>query len=591
MLANSVGGYLENRDGIPTRDILEMFLACDADGIHVIYGGNYDVNMLLRDVARPFLETLYATGEVEWHGYIIRWRPSKSFHVTHGERSFLLYDILPFFQTSFVNACDEYLGTEWEGREHVIREKARRGSFQETDLRNVAEYNRLELVTLVRLANELRERLHKVEIRVSRWDGPGAIASAIYQKYETKSYRDAAPVEVARAARYAYAGGRFELIRKGHTTNPTYQYDIRSAYPSALRGVPCLVHGHWRHVGTTTRVVPFGVYRVQVTRPRTTLTQPHPLFMRNRDGTVYYTQESHGWYWTPEAELGLEMGGVIHEGWEWVPECEHQPFHFIEPLYNKRAALKKAGDGAHVGLKLGLNSLYGKLAQQVGYDPGPPLRIPPFHCLEWAGYTTSHCRANVYRATLSAPHDVIAFETDAVFSRVPLDLPLGTRLGEWDETVYSSLTYYKSGMYYATKTDGTQVEKCRGINKGSIDRGMVIRALARDKRGQPASLPASQTRFITLGQALHQNFDVWRHWITGPRIMSIPLNGKRIDLLDSDDAHDFGDFTETEEGFHETTFSYPYKIAWIDDPLTEEYGEDGLDPEEIRYMLEDENYD
>ena len=567
LLANSDGDSLCSRPGLSTVPVFEMFLRARDDVTHIIYGGGYDVNMILKDLDRESLECLYHTGKVRWNGYRLEWRGGKSFSVRTASRKFLLYDVLPFFQTSFVNACDEYLGTDWEYRAEIIREKANRGGFTYDQIERVSEYNRAELATLVRLADELRERLHKVEIRVKRWDGPGAVASALYTKYGTKSRLVSPPEMVAEAARHAYAGGRFEIIRKGHTERPAYQYDIRSAYPSALRNLPCLAHGEWRHVSRPTTLTGFGVYRVEVTTPPTASpTQPQPLWMRNKDGTVYFTEYAHGWYWTPEAELALGLGGsVALEGWELTTHCDCEPFSFVESLYNKRAALKKAGDGAHVGLKLGLNSLYGKLAQQIGWNPGPPLKLPPYHSLEWAGYVTSHCRAQIYRASLLAPDDVIAFETDAIFSRVPLGLPIGDRLGEWDETVYDSLTYLKSGMYFAT-ANGREVEKSRGITKGSLTRGTVVDALAREASGvRVEPLIAEATRFVTLGQALHQDYSIWRHWITGPREIQVALDGKRIDLLDSTAEYaGKGDgWSETQIGFHDTQFSHPYEVEWI----------------------------
>lgn len=582
LLANSEGASLSARNGLSTVSVFELFLSESARigaANHVIYGGGYDINMFLRDLDMDSLRELYETGRTKWNGYRLEWRGGKSFSVRTLARSFLLYDVLPFFQTSFVKACDEYLGEDWEYRDEIIREKANRGSFTYQGIEVISEYNRAELRTLVRLANELRERLYKVEIRVSRWDGPGAIATTIYKKHRTKSHLGTGNPAVATAGRYAYAGGRFEIIRKGHSGNGAYQYDIRSAYPSAIRHLPCLAHGEWRHV---TRARPniarFGIYRIEVTHPPTlSVTQPQPLWMRNKDGTVYFSEYSHGWYWSPEALLASEVGGcVFHEGWEFIPGCDHEPFAFVEPLYNKRAALKAANDGAHVGLKLGLNSLYGKLAQQIGWNPGPPLRLPPYHSLEWAGWITSHCRSQVYRAALLAPDDIIAFETDAVFTRVPLPLNLGTRLGEWDETVYDSLTYLKSGMYFGTLSldnppsklkNGREVEKMRGINKGTITRQDMIDALAADGRGERPVLHAEQTRFITLGQAMHQDMSKWRHWITSPRDISVALSGKRIDLHDQSEAYAqrYDGWEETDLGPIGTTFSHPYPVEWIED--------------------------
>lgn len=572
ILASSDGHCITDRDGLSTERIFELWLhSSEDDCINVIYGGNYDANMILRDLSREHLEELYATDVTEWRDYRIEWRPGKYLRISDGERRITVFDILPFFQRSFVAACDEYLGEDWPYRDEIIEGKKRRGSFDWEQIDEVTKYNSAELQNLTALANELRTRLHRVDIRVSRWDGPGAIASSLFKKYETKSYFGEIPEAVGLCGRHGYAGGRFEIIRKGHSQQPAYQYDVNSAYPYAIAMLPCLAHGEWNLVLNPTEIKKFGIYRVEYDAtakeaydaPVWHPAHPHPFFMRLPDGSVSYPLYSHGWYWSPEATIaGLFDNATVHEGWEWNQTCDHTPFEWVEALYNKRAALKKAGDGAHVGLKLGLNSLYGKLAQQVGWrdDPKKGLVIPPYHSLEWAGWITSVCRMKVYEAAMKAPSDIIAFETDAVFSRVPLDLPLSRKLGEWEETKYSSLTYIKSGMYYGTLEDGTEIEKSRGINKGSITRRNAISALS-----VGATLPAEQTRFIGLGQALHQSFDKWRHWITAPRNISTLLGGKRRDT-DSriPSLKDIGDgWAETLPTNSPVGFSQPYSVAWI----------------------------
>lgn len=589
LLANSDDKAMSTRHGLPTVGVFEMMLASRSGVTNIIYGGNYDVNCWIKDLSMEALSTLYQTGKTRWNGYYLEWRPGKSFSVKQGDNSFLIFDVLPFFQTSFVKACDEYLGNNWLSRDEIIREKARRGEFDWSEIESVASYNRAELSNLVSLANELRERLFKVDIRVTRWDGPGAIAASLYKKYEIKSHIGSPPAEVISAGRYAYAGGRFEIIRKGHSISGAYQYDIRSAYPSAIRSLPCCnpEHGVWRYRtftdGPIRDIKPFGMYRIEVVNPwPDNATRPQPLWQRNKNGTVYFGEYCHNWYWSPEAQLMTELKGVnIYEAWEWEQNCACNPFHFVEPLYNKRAALKKANDGAHVGLKLGLNSLYGKLAQQIGFDEGPPLRLPPYHSLEWAGYITSHCRAQIYRAAMHSIDDVIAFETDAIFSRVPLPLDIGTGLGQWDETKYSSLTYLKSGFYFGTLSDGKEVRKSRGFNPGAITRDEVIEALESDWM---VLLRASQTRFIGLGLAMNQGMHKWRHWITAPREISILLNSKRLDVWDNDDVT-----KELNDGWHETiandpdaVFSYRYPVLWESDSDSLTASPEGLSIDEFR---------
>lgn len=584
ILASSDGHIATDRNGLGTVRVFDLWLSSASDDVtNVIYGGNYDFNMVLRDVPKDKLEEIYSEGHCYWNQYRIEWRPGKHFRVSTKSQSFKIYDVLPFFQRAFVAACDEYLGNNWPFRDEIIDGKKRRGSFDWSQINEVGEYNAAELQNLVALCNELRQRLYRVDIRVSRWDGPGAIAGSLFKKYETKSHYGESPDEVSAAGRHGYSGGRFEIVRQGHSVGRAFQYDINSAYPHAIRKLPCLAHGKWVHISRPDplRIDPdrFGIYRVEYSWEDTDThpSRPQPFFMRWPNGAVSYPLYSHGWYWAPEAALAPHVNATVHEGWVWLQECDEQPFAWVEALYNKRAALKKAGDGAHVGLKLGLNSLYGKLAQQIGWrlDPKKGLVIPPYHCLEWAGYVTSYCRSMVFGAAMLAPDDVIAFETDAVFMRVPLDLPVSNRLGEWEGTEYSSLTYLKSGMYYGTLVDGSPVEKSRGVNKGSITRNDAIAALM-----MKAKIPAEQTRFVGLGIALAQNFALWRHWVTVPKMIATELGGKRVNTVEA-----MGTGKDLRDGWAETyplsspvAFSQPYEVEWInprgsEDPDWREYDE------------------
>lgn len=595
------GSLIESNDGLATVECLDFMLEADTtDSINVIYGGNYDINMWLKDVDRDTLTELYNDGSVKWNGYHLGWRPGKQFSIRRRDKRFHIYDVLPFFQRTFVQACDEYLGEDWPYRDQIIDGKKRRGSFTEQDSENVKEYNQAELSLLCRLTDELRSRLNSVTlptsrgisrriipttdgIRLTRWDGPGAIATALYQKYETKAAIGDVPDQVKAAGRHAYAGGRFEIVRQGHSENRAWQYDINSAYPYTIQNLPCLAHGRWEHVQRPTGVESFGLYRINNApvlddtewsyplRYAQDWTRPQPLWYRTGNGRIVYGPATHNWFWSPEARLGLEHGARLEEAYEYVQECDHRPFEFVGKLYEQRAELKRRKDGAHVGIKLGLNSLYGKLAQQVGWKelPNGELRIPPYHCLEWAGYITASCRAMLYRAAEKDIDNVIAFETDAIFTREPLDLDIGTGLGQWEETRYRNLTYLMSGYYFGTLEDGTEVEKSRGVNKGSITREIVKDALRNQTK-----IPAEQTRFITLGQALHQDWGKWRQWITAPREMSTMINGKRIHAMsyDAKGCHARGDgwaetwpntMLEMENAYTPEVMSKQYDIEWL----------------------------
>lgn len=542
--------------GLSTAAVLDFIMAFSEQlpktAIHVIYGGSYDFNMILRDLPRNAVEALYRRRFVEWNGYRLQWQGGKMFYIARVKdgkkygRSVTIYDVVSFFQTTFVKACDAYLGDNFAHREMIVANKAARGTFTNDTLATTVEYNDAELDNLLALMVELRLRLNRAGLRPHRWWGPGALATALMQREKVQQHRAQCPDAVAQAARFAYAGGRFEVLRFGHVEQPVWEYDVNSAYPAALRRVPNLAAGTWHYASGDPGPHAFALYHIEYhgTDPRI----PGALFRRDPNGTVCYPMNVTGWYWSPEydvtrdyCERGYGQMRVI-ECWYFVPDAgAGKPFAFIDAMYEKRRVLKAAKDGAHVAYKLALNSLYGKTAQQVGWAVNPKtkeVRIPSFHQLEWAGYATSFCRARVLTAALQNLPAVVAFETDAVFSSEPLDVPLADHLGDFEETVFTDLTYVQSGTYFAV-SEGNEIIKTRGVDKcrcpkdtaeclcGSMTRTRVLAALA-EPRAMDRQVTAKLTRFVGAGIALAQNFARWRTWETVEKRITLEPTGKRI---------------------------------------------------------------
>lgn len=567
--------------GLGTVDIFEWLLDVSQDtpgAINVIYGGGYDFNMWLGDVPRWGIERLYSTGHLRWNDYRIMWRAGKCFRIGRDSgEGVLIYDVVSFFQRSFIEACDEYLGGSWDSREQIVAMKARRSGFRPEDAADVQDYTAAELRNLIALVRELRERLNIVGLRPKRWDGPGAIAAALLARENIKAHQCDPPLMAAQAARYAYAGGRFEVVKFGTVDGPAWEYDVNSAYPAALSTVPSLTHGRWVYHPSSTSLpsdLPlFALYHVQSSAYRTDI--PAPLFRRNPNGTICYPQKVTGWYWGPEirtlqtyAERGYGEHTIL-SAWVFVPNDPYEagPFAFITNLYNKRRALKKARDGAHVGIKLALNSLYGKLAQQVGArrNPDGTWRIPPFHQLEWAGYTTSWCRAKVLQAALHDPEAIIAFETDALFSSRPLPLTLSSNLGEWEETQFSALTYVQSGVYAGRKRSGDALVKSRGVDKGGLSQAEIVDALTRPL-ADDRIVEVSLTRFVGAGIALAQRWQRWRRWVTVTKRIAVEPTGKRVHLgceADDDTPIRVGVWHKTICPYMDDTHSCEYPIEWV----------------------------
>lgn len=523
LLANSKGDRITAPPpGLTTVDCWEFILNSKVrypNSIFVGFGFNYDINQMLRNIPDEHLWHLHDTNETRIGGYYLKWYPGKSLYIKHGrtKRSAIIYDCFAFFQKSFLATCQDYLERDDEELRIIEEGKGLRGAFRYDQLDDlIIPYNKLELSMTVRVMNRLREDFHAVGVDPSQWHGPGAVANKVYAMHDVPISRDI-PEEVLSASQFAYAGGRFEQFRMGRCPGPIYECDIRSAYPAALATLPDLSDGVWEHVrgyepGT------FGVYRIEyndrsIWRDR----RPQPLFCRSKNGYISYPPKVQGWYWSPEAAL---VPDSVQEGYVFRG-TDARPFAFVEAMYEQRRILKAEGNVTQRPLKLILNSLYGKLAQTVGATK----KAPRWHQLEYAGYVTSHCRAQIYNAIQQNPDAIIAVETDGIFSTEKLDLPYSDRLGDWELLTFDEITYIQSGLYYTTK-DGVDNARYRGMDhdEDGMPLGLPLEEVHKRLKWNGNNFLSSTTmRFIGLGLGLRTDA-VWRSWERKAR--SIRLNGK-----------------------------------------------------------------
>ena len=475
LFGNSLGSSVKG-ESLTWRQCFPLLLE-DHGGINVIYGGDYDVFMMTKTMPFPIRKRLYAGLPVKYAGYRMVWYRRKYLLLTETKgqkRSTVLYDVISFFQCSFVNACKEYLGDD-ETLQAMHQMKLKRDSFTYSD-DAVDPYWRSEMDYLVRLMDTLRELLAEVGIKPRGWYGPGAVASALMAQRKMQAHYGHTPNEIVDIAERAYYGGRFEQFKVGKMEK-VYEYDIRSAYPAAIVKLPDFSLASWQPWKEGDAISPWGLYNVSwnISSPKLMPNNPliiGPLPYRTDKGQILFPLKgSNSWYWGVEIkacmehELPIEFY-TIHEGWTPVIPNHQMPFNWVREMYEQRAQMKREGNPAQKALKLGLNSLYGKLAQSTGakldHDTGEWTK-PRWHNILWAGWITAHTRAKIFSALRENKKSVVAIETDAVFTLAPLEnLVLSEALGDWERTDLDTILYIHSGVYYALR-EGVWRSKSRGV--------------------------------------------------------------------------------------------------------------------------------
>jgi len=598
LLSNSKGDWIANPSGLPSRAVFDFLIdhsSIKNDDINVIFGGSYDVNMMLKDLPREKIECLWNTGKCIWDRYKILYTPRKKFSVQRIEYDsatrvitkshvFVLWDVIGFFQSSFVKACYKWLG-DHPALAEIQRMKNLRSNFNKVSFDEILEYNTKENLLLVMIMKLLFEAMDEAHIRPSRYDGAGALASALLGQNKVRDHYGTIPIPIQKLAQYAYSGGRIEAVKIGNhvcdpPTNPNvWRYDINSAYPAAMREIRSYEGATW----TIQEYGPkddWGTFEDDdLVSLSWDIREPqhfYPLWYREANGTILYPRSGNGTYYGVEAKLLIDYfppdDYVIHS----IARCHRpkdapRPFAFIDGVYKQRKIFKQQGSHAEEALKLGMNAMYGKLAQRVGWhgdttDGRNNGSIPPYHHLLMAGFITASTRARLYSYAQERSSAVIAFATDAIITDGRLYYPpVSTELGEWSEERMGGITIVQPGIYWLL-SDGEWQAKYRGFDPGSLVREEIIQCW---KEGL-TTYPATSTRFVGMGSALMSTdfLGNWAHWLTTDRELTLLPTGKRKagqDLLRDISCLSTGlrDTIPVEPSDYEAS-SAKHPVSWLD---------------------------
>jgi hypothetical protein len=452
---------------------------------YVGYGLSYDFENILKDVSDADYMKLRDGDAVEFEEYTLKYIPGKMLTISvplgfknkQGKpviKTVVLQDVLSFFQDTFINALRKW---DIDIPPEIIEGKQKRGNFGPEDIEAIKKYNRMELDLLVELMNRLRaadkQAFDLVGLKPNHsprtWYGPGARArNFLLQtawKDEHPQFSGAAYDELCSLIpenggihpfAAAYYGGRIESAGLGYIHAPMFDYDINSAYPLAITRLPKWGPDSLERVDGLDPQHRIGMYYVQWDiREQVNFC---PLPFRSRSGNVFFPPAGRGWYMSPEVAAALEVygpeqiqvaRGYVLRGTEGAgdgladlpPDVQSTTARYMQLLAAHRLQAKAEKMPAEKVLKLVMNSVYGKLIQQVGSHQ--------FLSFLAGAWITSLCRAKIVRAVgKDTDGHIISIMTDGVLSLQPLNVPLSKTLGECELTPFSEGIQLLPGMYW-----------------------------------------------------------------------------------------------------------------------------------------------
>lgn len=539
LMRDSTGRKLINENGLKTGQIFQWLLDLDTgkdarSKEYVCFGLNYDANQWLASLTPGLLRRLLDEETIQlWNKYQVTWIPAKAFELKNldTKQKIKVCEVFGFFQSSFVNAL-----TKW-GFEAPSRMKAMKGDrdiFTLHDIPKMLDYCVEECVYLQHLMERLSEACEKAGCVPAHnwWIGAGSVANALLRANGVKQFlvHDTNMAEREIVENYilsAYFGGRVELLSMGVFPNVQTR-DIRSAYPFAATFLPNLAAGELiqlnrrqaRSLCNTVGSTEHGICRVQWHNQSHRQLAPFPT--RASAGAIVYPQSGSGAYHICEIQNAIRLGYEIDvlDGIMLKPADETLPFQFLKKVYQKRLKMKREGDAAEKALKLGINSVYGKLAQGYGrVSPTGHVFPPPYQSYLWAGEITARTRARAlaiaHRAT-----DPVMIATDGIFARShTLKGNASGALGTLETGEFAGMFCGLAGVYSGTK-DGKVVKKSRGFVAKEVNYDKLKDLWQTD--GIDGIYKYNSRRFIGARVALARNKpELWRQWVTEQRKISL----------------------------------------------------------------------
>ncbi|MGI0102495.1 MAG: DNA polymerase [Nitrosotalea sp.] len=473
LLAVSDGKYL---DGNITFEGIAKFLLRYEGFWIFFYNLGYDAECILKLLPKEILQKYKwkKALDFEYMGYKIHYIDRKKLTISKGHHTITCYDIAQYYEgKTLASAYSDSIEKPLDPQYLSMKEKRKILSkhYYSRHKNEVRNYCIQDCILTKELAENWLEVFHDTfGFYVANWISSGYLAEKVLIKNGIYiPLFNEIPYEVQELARQSFYGGRFELIQRGHI-GYCCLYDVNSAYPYALTTLPDITDGKWIRRKSIHPDSKIGFFNIIADISPTVKIAPFPFIKKNR--TICYPSGKFRTYVTLD-ELDAVKGDPkikykILESYQFIPNknCGYPFKKFIEEQYYKRLELKKLGNKLEKAIKIILNSIYGKTAQNKPHNTMGNLFNPVI-----ASYITGFTRAYLYRFMKenNLENHVVAFATDSIAVRKKIPNLDSEKLGdmkldkEGNDVIFLSNGFYKFNGIWKKRGIGYDNEKKQEI--------------------------------------------------------------------------------------------------------------------------------
>lgn len=408
------------------------------------YNMDYDVQSILKRLPIGYLRALVRKNKVQYKQWLLKYIPEKFFSIRSGHHVCRYYDLWQFYEQSLDEASRKYLNEHKTVTPFDSAELNEDINVWKAYKPEIINYCIQDAILAKKLGYVLQNYvINEIKLRPQSYISKASLSKEYFRKNCVIPDIRKIPEQVSQLAFYAYKGGRFELLQKGHFEYAE-MYDIKSAYPYEIQNLIDINDGVWKYARDLNPDAYYGFYLCKVNIPYQHIC-PLPYILRN-DVLCYPFGKWRTVITKKEIEETLTPDQYeIEYGYEFYPNNITYPFR--ESINNLFQIKEKVDPDSYLYslTKIVMNALYGTFYEKIKRPDG--IYTGKLFNPVYASIITRGTRIKAYQYAKQHEFQVIGFATDSVIFHHKQNPPTGANIGDWSMKASGECVCIQSGLY------------------------------------------------------------------------------------------------------------------------------------------------